>query len=214
MCFVVGLTGGIGSGKTAVSDYFAKLGIDVVDADVISHQLTNRDSPILDTLRLHFGDWILDEAGNFDRQAMRQHVFNQPLQLEKLNAIMHPAIRQSILDHLSKTSSSYVILSVPLLFEGRHQSPNLLSLCHHVLVVDVPVCIQKQRAANRDNNHINQIQAIIDKQISREQRLKIAEQICADVVDNTGTTEELYTKLAKLHGKYLQLSQMKNYQSK
>ncbi len=203
---IIGLTGGIGSGKTAVSDYFANLGMDVIDADVIAHTLTAKGSPILDTLKDTFGDWVVDADGNYNRGGMRAYIFDKPSELAKLNAIIHPAIFDEISHQLAHSTSPYAILSVPLLLEGRHKSPNLLSLCDHLLIVDVPVEVQLERASRRDANAKAQIQAIIDKQISRDERLSLANSLGADVVDNTGTLDELHAKLAPLHEHYLAMA--------
>lgn len=204
---IIGLTGGIGSGKSAVSDYFASLGIQIVDADMIAHALTAAGSSVLERLKMAFGAWVVDDKGNYDRAKMRAYVFERPHALAQLNAIMHPAIHQQILDQLSQATSPYAILSVPLLFEGRHKTPNLLSLCHHLLIVDVPVSVQLTRASRRDANATPQIQAIIDKQISRDERLSLAKTLGADVIDNTGSLDELYAKLLRLHERYLSMAQ-------
>lgn len=203
---VIGLTGGIGSGKSAVSDYFAAMGIAVIDADVIAHALTAQGSSVLKTLQAAFGDWVIDDAGNYDRAAMRAYVFDHPEVLSQLNAIMHPAIHEQILQQLYDATSPYVILSVPLLFEGRHKTPNLLSLCNQLIVVDVPVSVQLERASRRDANAKAQIQAIIDKQISRDERLSLAKHLGADIVDNTGTIDELHDTLAPLHARFLAMA--------
>lgn len=204
--FIVGLTGGIGSGKTAVSDYFAAQGMDVIDADVIAHHLTAKGSPLLDTLRHAFGDWVVDNDGNYDRAAMRAYIFGRDDELARLNAIIHPAIRRAIIDELARATSPYAILSVPLLLEGRHSTPNLLELCDHLLIVDVPVVVQLERASRRDDNAITQIQAIIDKQISRDERLKLATKLGADIVDNSQDLPTLYAQLAPLHQRYLAMA--------
>lgn len=204
--FIVGLTGGIGSGKTAVSDYFATQGMDVIDADVIAHHLTAKGSPLLDTLRHSFGDWVVDNDGNYDRAAMRAYIFGRDDELARLNAIIHPAIRRAIIDELARATSPYAILSVPLLLEGRHSTPNLLELCDHLLIVDVPVVVQLERASRRDDNAIAQIQAIIDKQISRDERLKLATKLGADIVDNSQDLPTLYAQLAPLHQRYLAMA--------
>lgn len=204
---IIGLTGGIGSGKTAVSDYFAGLGIDVIDADVITHKLTQKGSDTLKKLQHTFGDWVIDQEGNYDRKAMRAYVFDNPNALQKLNAIMHPAIKDAINQALAMATSSYVILSVPLLFETRHNQPSLLSLCDCLLVIDVPTSLQQTRASQRDGNNLAQIQSIIDKQISRADRLALATTLGADIIQNTGTLDELFAKLAPLHQKYQQLAQ-------
>lgn len=207
MTLIIGLTGGIGSGKTAVSDYFATQGIAIVDADVIAHKLTQKGSPLLAVVQEQFGDWSVDTDGNYDRAAMRQYVFANPDALAKLNAIMHPAIRQAIIDELQNAQSDYVILSVPLLFETRHATPNLLSLCHHLLVVDVSPDVQIERASKRDGNNAEQIQAIINRQIDRNERLALAKHLNADIVQNEQTLAELHQQLEDLHQKYTQLAQ-------
>lgn len=204
--FILGLTGGIGSGKSAVSDYLGKQGITVVDADIIAHRLTSDGSPLLITLKKVLGDWVLDHQGRYDRAAVRARVFSDAQTLDQLNAIIHPAIHQAILDELSCSQSAYTILSVPLLFEGRHKSPNLLALCDHVLVVDTSAKIQKQRVAKRDGHNLSQIQAIIDQQISREQRLDLAQKIGADILVNDKTLDELHQTLDILHQKYLAMA--------
>ncbi len=206
MTFVIGLTGGIGSGKTAVSDYFATLDITIIDADVIAHALTAKGSPVLDILKAKFGDWVVDNQGNYDRVAMRAYIFDKPNELATLNAIIHPLIFDKITQQLQASNSPYTILSVPLLLEGRHKSPSLLSLCHHLLVVDVPTDLQLQRASLRDTTTPSQIQAIINRQISRDERLSLAKTLGADVVDNTGTLDELHAKLAPLHEHYLAMA--------
>lgn len=203
---VIGLTGGIGSGKTAVSDWFANQGIDVVDADVISRAITAKGSPTLQVLKEHFGAWIIDDKGELDRVALRQYVFDNPTALSQLNAITHPAIRTQIINSLRRASSDYVILSVPLLFEGiKGEDKGLIALCQRVLVVDVPPDIQRVRASQRDGKSHAQIQAIIDNQIDRTTRLSLAD----DVVDNSQDLPHLYRQLPPLHQKYLKLAQQK-----
>lgn len=205
---IIGLTGGIGSGKTAASDYLAKQGIEVVDADVIAHQLTVCGSPLLGELQTVFGDWILDENGNYNRAAVREYVFANANALMQLNAIVHPTIYQAILKRLENVRSEYTLLSVPLLFEGRHKPKSLLSLCHHLLVIDVPVKLQQQRTRHRDHHTPDKIDAIINKQISRSERLHLAQTLGADIVQNDGTLSDLHAKLASLHHRYLTMAKM------
>lgn len=201
--FVVGLTGGIGSGKTAVSDFFAKQGICVVDADVISHAITAKGSPVLDELCLAFGDWVVVD-GELDRVALRQYVFKNPDALAKLNAITHPMIRQRICDAIGGADSDYVILSAPLLLESiKGDDKGLTAFCQRILVVDVPPDVQRQRASRRDGQSLDDIQKIMDKQIDRQTRLALAD----DVVDNTGDLAFLYQQLAELHRQYLAMAQ-------
>lgn len=199
---IIGLTGGIGSGKTAVSDYFASLGIDVVDADVIAHRLSQKGSPMLSAIKDAFGDWVLDTDGNYNRPKMREFVFNNPANLAKLNAITHPIISQTCLDELAKARSPYAILSVPLLIENKNNRPSLFHACDKILVVDIPTDLQIARASRRDGANPEQIQAIIARQISRDDRLAYAD----DVVDNSGDLPALYAQLAKLHQTYLALA--------
>lgn len=204
--FVLGLTGGIGSGKTAASDFLATLGAAVIDADVIAHRLTEAGSPLLGVLQQAFGAWVLDAQGRYNRAAMRAYIFDKPAELDRLNAIMHPAIMHAISDELAVAVGEYAVLSVPLLFEGRHKSPSLLELCHHVLVIDVAVSTQLARAARRDGNDTTQIMNIINRQISRPDRLAFAHTIGADIVNNDGDVPSLHQQLAKLHDKYQQLA--------
>lgn len=201
--FIIGLTGGIGSGKTAVSDWFASQGIDVIDADVISRTITNKGSATLQALKDSFGAWILDDAGNLDRVALRQYVFDHPQALTKLNAITHPAIRQEIFAQLAQTSSAYVVLSVPLLLESnKDDDKGWTAICERILVVDVPTDLQIQRASSRDNQNTKHIQAIINKQIDRQTRLSLAD----DVIDNSGDLNFLYQQLKPLHQRYLAMA--------
>lgn len=197
--FIIGLTGGIGSGKTAVSDYFATLGVDVVDADVIARTITH-DTEVLRQLQATFGDDII-QNGQLNRAALRAFVFDNPVMTAKLNTIMHPKIHQEIIKALAQASSNYVILSVPLLLESTGKS-SLAELCDRICVVDVPVATQIKRACQRDGQSVDNIQAIINRQIDRESRLKLAD----DIVDNSGTLEQLYEQLDQLHTQYTALS--------
>lgn len=202
----IGLTGGIGSGKTAISDYFAALGIVIIDADIIAHMLTTQGSPLLEQIKLYFGDWVIDDTGNYHRTAMKDYLTNNPDAIRQLNAITHPAIRHTIMQQLKAAQSAYVLLSVPLLFETRHSSPNLLSLCQHVLVVDIPTQLQIQRAAARGKQSITHIQTIIAQQVSRDERLVIAQSLGADIINNSGNLEDLHQQLAVLHQRYLAMA--------
>lgn len=203
---IIGLTGGIGSGKSAVSDWFAMQGRDVVDADVIAHAITAKGSPVLDELKDVFGDWVIDSGGNYNRAAMREHILKHPAAITTLNAITHPHIQAQIKDALAKSTSAYCILSAPLLVEGMAKSPNLAELCDRILVVDVPESIQIDRATKRDQIKLSHhqdpvayVKTIIAKQATRQQRLAVAD----DVVDNGGTLDELYVQLERLHERYL-----------
>lgn len=203
---IIGLTGGIGSGKTAVSDWFAKQGIDVIDADVVSCTISTKDA-ILKTLKENFGDWVITTTGELNRTALRQHVFHNPDALATLNAIMHPAIKQEIFTQLAQTTSPYVILSVPLLFESaKENDKGWAGICQRILVVDVSPALQIQRASHRDGQKPEHIQAIINKQIDRQTRLSQAD----DIVDNSKDLTHLYQQLHPLHQLYLNLAKQKS----
>ncbi|MBS9780380.1 MAG: dephospho-CoA kinase [Moraxellaceae bacterium] len=198
--FVIGLTGGIGSGKTVVTDWFAKQGIDIVDADVIAHQIVAKGSPILNKIADTFGQWVINENGELNRPLLREHVFQNPTALKQLEAITHPAIRQEIKQQLQQATSDYVILSVPLLLEGGEKG--LVQFCQHVVVVDVSEETQLKRASQRDGQTIAKIKTIMQKQIDRKSRLAQAD----DVICNNGSLEDLYQKLPNFHQKFLQLA--------
>lgn len=210
----IGLTGGIGSGKSAVSDWFARQGIDVIDADVIAHAITAKGSAVLDELVQSFGEWVViqggEQVGEYNRSAMRKHILNNPDAIHTLNAITHPHIQSRIKNELSSSTSAYRILSVPLLVEGMDKPTSLATLCDRILVVDVPEKLQIQRALARDAAKLSTqddpaayIHAIIQKQASRQARLAIAD----DVVDNGGTLDELYAQLDVLHRRYLEMAE-------
>lgn len=194
---IIGLTGGIGSGKTAASDHFMKLGIDVVDADVIAREVVQPNSDTLNKVADKFGADILLENGELNRAKLRERIFTNEDDKQALNNIMQPAIRYALLDQLNKARSEYVILSAPLLLEN-----GLEKYCQRVLVVDVPVETQLKRASSRDTVSINQIQSIINSQIDRSSRLSKAD----DVIDNSSDLTHLYKQVTQLHNKYLTLA--------
>lgn len=199
---IVGLTGGIGSGKTAVSDWFATQGVAVMDADVAARQVTKQQN-VLVKLQESFGDWVLTDSGDYNRAAMRDYVFERPDRLQQLNTIIHPAIYTHIFAQLQKITTSYALLVVPLLFENRGHSP-LFGLCQRFLLVDSPVALQKSRATLRDGRRdIGQIMA---GQLQRQERLAIAQKLGADIVVNDQSLAHLYAKLVPLHALYLSLS--------
>lgn len=202
----IGLTGGIGSGKSAVSDWFANQGIDVIDADVIAHTLITKGSAVACELVAVFGDWVIDDDGNYNRRAMREHILHHPSAINTLNAITHPHIQKRIIAALCDSDSVYRILSVPLLIEGMGKPYSLAKLCHRILVVDAPMSVQIKRTLKRDHAKLSAcqdptayIKTIINKQATRQKRLAAAH----DVVDNSGTLDSLYAQLKVLHQKYL-----------
>lgn len=197
MTYVIGLTGGIGSGKTAVSDYFAQLGITVVDADVAARVVVEKGRPALTQIAEHFGSHILQPDGTLDRAQLRAEVFKDPAERQWLEGLLHPLIRQEIKDGLHNATSPYALLVSPLLVESGQSK-----LTQRVLVVDVPKELQLQRTINRDNNSPEQVKAIMAAQASRQQRLASAD----DVIVNDGTLEQLHQQVDALHVKYLALA--------
>ena len=198
---VIGLTGGIGSGKSAASDWFAKQGIDIIDADVIAHQVVAKGSTTLHKIKRKFGDWVLKADGEMDRAAVRTHVFTHPEALIELEAITHPAIREAAKLQLAASTSPYVVLSAPLLIEGAEAG--LANLCHRILVMDATEDTQLARASQRDEQSVQKIKAIMVNQLSREERNRHAD----DVVLNESDLAALYVQLEPLHQDYLTLAQ-------
>lgn len=194
MPYIVGLTGGIGSGKSAASQWFEHQDIDVVDADVVAREVVQPGQPALEKIAQHFGDWVLQADGQLDRRALRDYIFQHPEARQQLEAITHPIIRQSILSQLQQAQSAYVILVSPLLFETGQDR-----MTHRNLLVDVSEATQLKRASLRDAQSTEQIQKIIATQMPRSEKLKRAD----DVVHNEGTLDELYQQLMRLHTDYL-----------
>ncbi|MEQ4562432.1 dephospho-CoA kinase [uncultured Acinetobacter sp.] len=194
MPYIVGLTGGIGSGKSAASQWFEHQDIDVVDADVVAREVVQPGQPALKKIAQHFGDWVLQADGQLDRRALRDYIFQHPEARQQLEAITHPIIRQSILSQLQQAQSAYVILVSPLLFETGQDR-----MTHRNLLVDVSEATQLKRASQRDAQSTEQIQKIIATQMPRSEKLKRAD----DVVHNEGTLDELYQQLMRLHTDYL-----------
>lgn len=197
MTFVVGITGGIGSGKTAVSDRFRALGIEIVDADVASREVVKPGMPALDEIRRHFGESVIQPDGTLDRAALRQKVFADPAERQWLERLLHPSINAWIREQLTKATSPYVILVSPIMFETQQHL-----LTNRVLVVDVPESVQLARTMARDKNSETQVRAIMAAQASREKRLERAD----DVIVNDGGLEALDQGVAALHRKYLELA--------
>lgn len=195
MKFILGLTGGIGSGKSAASQWFEQHGIVVVDADVVAREIVEVGQPALLQIQQAFGDWVLQEDGTLNRRALREHIFQSNDDRRILESITHPAIRQSIIQQLQDAQSPYVILVSPLLFETNQHE-----LTDHTLLIDASIELQIQRAAQRDGQNIEQIHRIIAAQMPREQKQQLAD----DIVLNDGHLEHLYAHLQPLHEQYLQ----------
>lgn len=195
--YIVALTGGIGSGKSAAARYFACRGIEVIDADLLAREAVAPGSEGLAEVVAAFGTGVLTDEGAIDRPALRQLVFNDDEARQRLNAILHPRIAERTRQLMAEADSPYVIWMVPLLVENR--------LWHHadrVVVVDLPESLQRQRAAARDGVDEAQIDAIIAAQANRQQRLAVAN----DIIDNSGQPAELCPQVAALHLRYLLLA--------
>ena len=200
---IIGLTGGIGSGKTAVSDRFSDLGINIVDADIAARTVVSKGQPALSAIAQRFGSQVLLDdnnplAGELDRSALRNIIFNDVNERKWLEQLTHPLIREEILLGINATQSAYCILASPLLIESGQAL-----LCQRILVVDVPESLQLSRTMLRDNNSETQVKAIICAQISRAQRLKQAD----DVICNDQTLSNLDRQVERLHQQYLSLAQ-------
>lgn len=197
MTFVLGLTGGIGSGKSAASHWFETQGIVVVDADVVAREVVEPGQLALTQIHQAFGDWVLLN-GELNRRALREHIFKEPAARKTLEAITHPAIRQSIIQQLQAARSAYVVLVSPLLFESNQHE-----LTQRNLLIDASEELQIQRASQRDGQSIEQIRKIIQVQMSRAEKRQRAD----DIVLNDGHLEHLYAQLEPLHQHYLTLAQ-------
>lgn len=190
MALIIGLTGGIGSGKTAASDYFASLGITVVDADQVAREVVMPGSRALAAITEHFGQEVIQSSGELDRAYLRKKIFSDPQAKQWLEALLHPLIRKSIEQQLTDISSPYGILVSPLLFETKQHQ-----LTDRTLVIDCDETNQLQRVEQRDGNTSEQIKAIINTQLSREERNQKAD----DVISNNGLLTELHTALNQYH---------------
>lgn len=197
MTFVVGLTGGIGSGKSAAADEFARLGATVVDTDAIAHELTAAGGPALPGIARVFGPDFIRE-GRMDRERMRERVFSEPAAKQALEGLLHPMIREESKRRIATAAGPYVIHVVPLLVE----SPDYRGRVDRVLVVDAPEETQVARVRSRSRLSDAQVRAIVRSQAPREARLAAAD----DVIDNAGTRDALLKQVAALHQKYLQLA--------
>jgi len=203
MTWTVGLTGGIGSGKSAVADLFAALGVVVVDSDALAHELTAPGGAAMPRIAQAFGKTYLQADGALDRKAMRELAFSDPTAKQRLEGILHPMIRDLADQRIAAAtgpgaSCPYAIRMVPLLIETGIDPRKV----QRVLVVDCPEATQRQRVAQRSKLDPAQIQRIMDSQASRSQRLARAD----DVIDNSGSLAQLPAQVERLHQRYLQLA--------
>ena len=199
--WILGVTGGIGSGKTAATDYLQQRGITVVDADVVAREVVAPGTAALAAITTHFGPQAIiqegPQAGQLNRPWMRQCVFSDPSQRLAQEAITHPAIRDTLLQQLMAAPSAYAVLASPLLWESGQ-----VNFVQRTLLIDASEATQLQRASQRDGVSPAQIEAIMKAQWSRAQRLARAD----DVVSNEGSLDELYHQLDALHQQYLELA--------
>ena len=195
--FVVGLTGGIGSGKTVASDRFEELGVKVVDADIASRVVVEIGKPALSSIEGEFGSDVISDDGSLNRAKLREIIFKDDEAKSWLESLLHPLIGQHILDEIASAPSRYVILVSPLLFETTQ-----FQMCNRTLLIDVPKDIQILRTAKRDKVPESQVEKIIASQMDRDQKIGKAD----DVIVNDGEIGDLISKIDKIHQRYIELA--------
>ena len=198
---VVGVTGGIGSGKSAATDHFAELGIDIVDADLVSRQVVEPGTPALEAIAAHFGEKLLLADGQLDRRALREIVFDRAEEKQWLEQLLHPLIRSEIERQLAQSRSPYAILVSPLLLEtGQDQ------LVDRVLLIDAPEDLQLQRTRERDEASEASVRAIMASQMDRAARQARAD----DIIVNDGDLAQLQARVRQMHEKYCEAARCPN----
>ena len=195
---IIGLTGGIGSGKSVASDKFKSLGVAVVDADVASRTVVEPGKPALKEIQDHFGSGIITAEGKLDRNKLREIIATDPEERKWLESVTHPKIGEQITKEISESTSVYTLFVAPLLLETNSQE-----MCSRVVVVDVPKDVQIRRTAKRDKVSSNQVEQMVAAQMKREKRLEKAD----DVLLNSGTIEDLEKQVEELHKKYIQMAE-------
>ncbi|AXF60572.1 dephospho-CoA kinase [Leclercia sp. W6] len=194
MGYIVALTGGIGSGKSTVAEAFSRLGITIIDADILARQVVEPGTPALRAIADHFGSDIIEPDGTLNRRMLRERIFMHPEEKAWLNALLHPLIQQETQKQIAHATSPYVLWVVPLLVEN-----NLHDKADRVLVVDVSPATQIQRTIARDNVGREHAEQILAAQATREARLAVAD----DVIDNNGSPDAIASDVARLHQQYL-----------
>jgi len=190
----IGLTGGIGSGKSTVAKLFEDLGIPVIDADVIAHQLVELGQPALVSIAKQFGKNILTQSGSLNRERLREIIYSNATQKKNLEAILHPLVYDQIQYQIDSLSSPYCLICIPLLVETQMEH-----FVDRILVIDCSVEDQFSRVKNRDRLSDNRINSIIASQASRNDRLAVAD----DIIDNANGTQVLAEQVKKLHNLYM-----------
>lgn len=193
----IGLTGGIGSGKSAASNFFSSLGITIIDADRIAYQITSQGTKSYDDILSHYGPSILLANGDLNRKIIRDTIFNQPNEKQWLEELLHPQIRKIITDQISISTGPYIIVSIPLLAESTG-----ITFLDRVLLIDCTQELQIQRTCKRDNIERDKVIMILQQQATRSERIAIAD----DIIINNGTLTDLHHKLQSLHQSYLSQS--------
>ncbi|MDC1043102.1 dephospho-CoA kinase [Gammaproteobacteria bacterium] len=193
---IIGLTGGIGSGKSAAANFFHSEGVTVLDADQLAREVIEQNTPGFQSIVDYFGSDIIGEDGSIDRAKLRQEIFDDKEKKKAIESIIHPLVRDLMAERIAASTSPYSIIMVPLIFET-----NSMSAYNRILVIDCDTKLQLERATLRDNNSSEQIQKILDSQCSRTERLSIAN----DVIPNNDTLENLKTRSLAMHKFYLGL---------
>ncbi len=193
----IGLTGGIGAGKTTVCQMFIQLGVPTVDADKIAKQLVEPEQPALIQIKQAFGSRFIQD-GQLDRVALASLVFQDPLAKKTLESILHPMIQEEVLSQVEKMDAPYCIIDIPLLSENKEQ----YDWVDRIIVVDAPVPTQQARVHQRDGRDVQEIRAIIQSQTNRDRRLTIAD----EVIDNSGSLEQTQDQVGKLHQKFIKMA--------
>jgi len=193
---IIGLTGGIGSGKSAAANFFHSEGVTVLDADQLAREVIEQNTPGFQSIVDYFGSDIICEDGSIDRAKLRQEIFDDKEKKKAIESITHPLVRDLMAERIAASTSPYSIIMVPLIFET-----NSMSAYNRILVIDCDTKLQLERATLRDNNSSERIQKILDSQCSRTERLSIAN----DVIPNNDTLENLKTRSLAMHKFYLGL---------
>lgn len=198
MPFVIGLTGGIGSGKTSATKYFAELGVDVIDTDEIARMLTQPNGAAMSSIRKVFGDTFITTDGGLDRSKMRALVFSDNAVMEKLETILHPLIHKEVTRRIKQAKSIYVIIAIPLLFETK----DYREMIQRILVIDCDEQKQITRTMARSKLNEQEVRAIMATQLSRQDRISKAD----DVILNNDDLDYLHKQVTHFHQKYMELS--------
>lgn len=195
---VIGLTGGIGSGKSTVAEMFESLGVPIIDMDRIARQIVEPGQPALTQIKQAFGEKIVAASGQLNRQQLSKIIFDSAVRRHQLEAILHPLIRQETARQLAELKSPYCIVVIPLLLESEQRS-----LVDRVLVVDVPESLQISRTMQRDGISAAQVRKILAAQVGRDSRLNAAD----DVIDNSAAMEDIRHRVDELDQQYRALSE-------